>query len=91
MSPASLLTADGASGDSLSVGGSTFANLNVGGSVAAVPEPSSVVLLILGSLAILLSVAQRRASRSQALPGNALPVRLRLNIGARSPRFQSDR
>ena len=60
---ASLLAAGGspASGGS-SLGGSALAGSSVGGA-AAVPEPSTLLLLILGSLAALLPVCRRAKSR----------------------------
>ena len=56
-----LLAADGSSSDGLSLGGSTSANLNIGSSVAAVPEPSAIILLAFGSLICLLTPCGARS------------------------------
>jgi fibronectin-binding autotransporter adhesin len=55
-----LLAASGSSSSTASVGGST-SGVNLGGGTAAVPEPSSILLVVLGSLACLVPAIRRKA------------------------------
>ena len=63
LSASSLLAAVDSSSGSSSVGGSSLGTLNFGDSTAAVPEPSTIILLVFGSLACLLSAMRRRIRR----------------------------
>jgi fibronectin-binding autotransporter adhesin len=63
LSPSSLLAdGSGVSGSATvpSLGGSAAGGVNLGGSNAVVPEPSTLLLLVLGSLACLSSALRRR-------------------------------
>jgi autotransporter-associated beta strand protein len=59
----SLLAAGGSASNGASLGGSV-GGAGLGGGVASVPEPSSILLVVLGSLACLVPVMRRKARKA---------------------------